>query len=82
MESDINIDTEEGDGPLVEVEVWNTLRFLLYVLFVKFSNIRNEKLNFLKKYMNKHLYAPYDPKNLDCNIYNTSTYNRNLRVLT
>ena len=42
MESDINIDTEEGDGPLVEVEVWNTLRFLLYVLFVKFSNIRTD----------------------------------------
>ena len=42
MESDINIDTEEGDGSLVEVEVWNTLRFLLYVLFVKFSNIRTD----------------------------------------
>ena len=42
MESDINIDTEEGDGPLVEVEVWNALRFLLYVLFVKFSNIRTD----------------------------------------
>ena len=28
--------------------------------------------------MKKHL---YDPKNLGCNIYKTSTYNRNLRVL-
>ena len=30
--------------------------------------------------MIKHLYVPYDPKNLGCNIYKTSTYNRNLRV--
>ena len=28
MESDINIDIEEGDTRLVEVEVWNTLRLL------------------------------------------------------
>ena len=32
--------------------------------------------------MKKHLYVPYDPKNLGCNIYKTSTYNRNLRVGT
>ena len=31
--------------------------------------------------MKKHLYVPYDPKNLGCNIYKTSTYKRNLRVL-
>ena len=31
--------------------------------------------------MKRHLYIPYDPKNLGCNIYKTSTYNRNLRVL-
>ena len=32
MESDINIDTEEGDAPLVEVEVWNSYisTYLLY----------------------------------------------------
>ena len=30
--------------------------------------------------MKKHLYVPYDPKNLGFNIYKTSTYTRNLRV--
>ena len=55
--------------------VWEIFSiFLIYVLVLsQFIFLLHEELNFLKKEMKKHLYVPYDPKNVGCNIYKTGT---------